>query len=149
MKVAFQHRMLAFLAGLFFGVGLLLSGMTNPMNIRHFLDVTGHWDPALAVVMVSAITVAAPAFAWMKKRQRTFLGDEADLSNRKAVEPILILGAALFGVGWGLSGLCPGPGLMVTLHGPLGSWLFILAMSVGLWLGPMLRNLIQRRPGTE
>lgn len=104
---------LALLAGLLFGSGLLLSGMTNPANIIAFLNVTGPWRPALAFTMVGAIVVAAPAFAFARRHRTTLRGQPIATVNRTRIDRPLMLGSAIFGVGWGLSGICPGPGLIL------------------------------------
>ena len=95
-------------AGLLFGTGLILSGMANPTKVQNFLDVFGTWDPSLAFVMGGAILVTAPGFWFVQKRSTPFFHDMFHLSTRKDVDARLLTGAALFGVGWGLGGLCPG-----------------------------------------
>jgi uncharacterized membrane protein YedE/YeeE len=128
----------AFASGLLFGTGLVLSGMTDPANIMAFLDVAGAWNPALAVVMGSAIAVAAPAFLLVKRRRRTLLGEPADIANHRPVDLPLLLGSAIFGVGWGLSGICPGPGLMLAASGNGGALVFVAAMTAGMLVSPWL-----------
>lgn len=129
-----RQTLTAFLAGLLFGGGLLLSGMTTPANVLAFLDLAGAWNPALAVVMASAVLVAAPAFWWVRRRQRTLLGTPAPLANRRPLDRRLFLGSALFGIGWGLSGICPGPGLVIAAGGSAGGLVFVATMSLGMWL---------------
>ena len=132
---------IAFVAGLLFGGGLLLSGMTTPANITAFLDVAGDWNPALMVVMASAIIVAAPAFFIARRRQRTLWGEPAALDNRRPLDRRLLLGSAIFGVGWGLSGLCPGPSLVLLAGGSAGALVFVLAMSAGMVLAARMTAL--------
>jgi len=105
----------AFLSGLIFSLGLILSGMIDPARVLAFLDVTGAWNPALALVMASAVATAVPAYAWMRRKHRTVLGTQSHVPRRRAVDLQLVLGAAIFGLGWGLAGLCPGPGLILLL----------------------------------
>lgn len=141
MKKPDRITLIAFAAGLLFGIGLVLSGMTTPANITAFLDIAGDWDPALAVVMASAITVAAPAFFWMRKKQQTLLGTACPLDNKRPLDRRLFIGSAVFGVGWGLSGICPGPGLIMLASGSTGALLFVLAMSLGMWIAARLQSL--------
>ena len=130
MKILF-----AALLGLLFGAGLLLSGMTDPARVIGFLDVAGAWNPALALVMGSAVIVALPAFAFVRRTGTSALGEPVRLPRRFGVTPALVLGAAIFGVGWGLVGLCPGPSLVVLPLAPIHAGVFIAALIVGLWIG--------------
>jgi uncharacterized membrane protein YedE/YeeE len=122
----------AFIAGLLFGCGLLLSRMADPQVVLGFLDVAGHWNPALMFVMTGAILVGTPAFYWMRRRGRTVTGERVTLPDRTRIDRPLVLGAAVFGLGWGLSGICPGPGLV--LLGGLGApaLTFVAAMLAGM-----------------
>lgn len=128
-----MQGVLSLVAGLIFGVGLVISGMTNPDRILAFLDVAGIWNPSLALVMVSAIAVAAPAFAYARRRGRTLLGVELTLPDRSHMPPRLFIGAGLFGVGWGLSGFCPGPAIVALAFGDVRIFLFVGALAAG-WL---------------
>ena len=104
----------ALLAGLVFGIGLIVSGMSDPSKVLGFLDLAGRWNPSLALVMAAAVTVALPAFGWAGRRTRSILGEPMQLPPAgRAVDRRLLVGAALFGVGWGVAGLCPGPALVV------------------------------------
>lgn len=132
--------LVAFLAGLLFGTGLLLSGMTTPANVLAFLDIAGAWNPALAIVMASAITVAAPAFYLVRRRRRTLLGAASALDNRRPVDRALLVGSAVFGVGWGLSGICPGPGLVIAASGSAGALVFVATMSAGMRVAAHLQR---------
>jgi uncharacterized membrane protein YedE/YeeE len=124
----------AIVAGVLFGVGLVLSGMTDPHRVRAFLDVTGAWDPTLAFVMGGAIVAHAPVVWWIRRRGRAALGP-LDLPTATAIDARLLGGAAIFGLGWGLSGYCPGPAL-VSLVGPsAGIVIFIICMIGGVLLG--------------
>lgn len=124
----------ALVAGVLFGVGLVLSGMTDPHRVRGFLDVTGAWDPTLAFVMAGAIAAHAPVAWWAGRRGRAALGP-LHLPPFHRVDARLLAGAALFGVGWGLSGFCPGPALASLSTGGLGVAIFVLCMALGSWLG--------------
>ncbi len=128
----------ALLAGALFGSGLLLSGMTNPANVIAFLDVTGAWSPALAVTMGGAVAVAAPAFLYVRRHGRTLDAESITLPDRRRIDRRLLVGAALFGVGWGLVGLCPGPALTGLVGGSPQVLLFVLAMLAGMVLHHLL-----------
>lgn len=132
----------ALLAGLLFGTGLVVSGMTVPANVLAFLDVAGAWDPGLALVMASAIAVTAPAMILLKKRGRTLAGELCDIANRAPVDRPLVIGAVVFGIGWGLAGICPGPGLVIAAAGVPGGVLFVAAMAGGMKVaGTLLARL--------
>jgi uncharacterized membrane protein YedE/YeeE len=120
----------ALLAGLLFGGGLLLSGMANPATVLAFLDVAGKWNPALAFTMAGAILIAAPAFYFVRRSHRSLLGADVHLPNRTLIDSPLVVGSAVFGVGWGLSGICPGPGLLLLATGTHEALAFMVAMGV-------------------
>jgi uncharacterized protein len=121
----------ALLAGILFGGGLLLSGMTDPANVLGFLDVFGEWRPQLALVMVGAAIMAAPAFLFVRRRHRSLLGDAVTLPDRKKIDAPLLTGAGIFGVGWGLAGICPGPGIVLLVSGRPMAWVFVVAVCAG------------------
>lgn len=128
-----MKTVVALIAGLLFGSGMLVSGMADPRKVLGFLDVTGAWDPSLAFVMIAALAIAFPVFAYVRRHPRTLVGGEPIvLPARSPLTPQLIVGAALFGLGWGLSGLCPGPVLVVASGGSLGAIAFVLAMAIGM-----------------
>ena len=122
----------ALLAGLLFGGGLLLSGMTDPANVLGFLDVLGEWRPQLALVMAGAALAAAPAYHFVRKRQRSLLGESVTLPDRRKIDVPLLLGAGIFGIGWGLSGICPGPGIVLLVSGHATAWVFTASVCAGL-----------------
>ncbi|MEO2217051.1 DUF6691 family protein [Chromobacterium vaccinii] len=124
----------AFLAGLVFGVGLIVAGMANPAKVLGFLDIAGGWDPSLALVMAGAVVVALPAFAVAKRRGRALLGDEMQLPAARSVDRRLLLGSLVFGAGWGLAGVCPGPALVLAGSGLPSGLLFLAAMLAGMRL---------------
>lgn len=136
----------ALVSGLVFGYGLILSGMTDPARVLAFLDLAGQWNPALAVVMGCAIMVAAPVFLWMRRRRRTLDGTALALDNRRPVDGPLVAGSVVFGIGWGLSGICPGPGLMLATGGQAYALVFVGMMALGMWLGRFLPGQRASRP---
>lgn len=127
-----MHRLTEFLVGLLFGLGLLLSGMTDPGKVIGFLDLSGLWDPSLAFVMGGAIAVGFFAFALAKKRTQSFLGGALHLPTSNQIDWRLLIGAALFGAGWGIAGFCPGPGLVSMAAGQPKAVVFVVAMLAGM-----------------
>ena len=132
-----QHRISEFLVGLLFGLGLILSGMTDPGKVLGFLDLAGSWDPSLALVMGGAIAVGFFAFALAKKRTVNFLGGALHLPKSHQIDKPLVIGATLFGAGWGLAGFCPGPGLVSLASGQVKGALFVAFMLAGMQLFEM------------
>jgi uncharacterized protein len=122
----------ALLAGLVFGLGLIVSGMADPAKVLGFLDVTGAWDPSMALVMAGAIAVAAPAFALAQRRATSVLGAPMPAPASRVVNRRLVVGSAAFGVGWGVAGFCPGPGLVALGMGEAKALVFVAAMGVGM-----------------
>ena len=127
-----MNRATEFFVGLLFGLGLLLSGMTDPGKVIGFLDLTGQWDPSLAFVMCGAIGVGYFAFALAKKRTQSFLGGALHLPTSSQIDRRLLIGSALFGAGWGIAGFCPGPGLVSMFSGQPKAVVFVVAMLVGM-----------------
>ncbi len=132
----------AAIAGVVFGVGLAVSQMVNPAKVLGFLDIAGSWDPSLAFVMGGAVAVTWVAFRYVARRPSPVLGGEFALPRDTAIDARLLGGAALFGVGWGLVGLCPGPAIASVAFGNLDSVLFIGAMVLGM----ALVNLLPPKP---
>ncbi len=122
------------LAGLVFGLGLILSGMANPAKVLGFLDLAGAWDPSLAFVMVGAIAVGLLAFALARRRSVSVLGAAMRLPTARDIDRRLVLGSLLFGVGWGVAGFCPGPALVALGMGETKALVFVLAMLAGMGL---------------
>ena len=139
MRSAIRY-MQPFLSGLLFGVGLLVSGMTNPAKVQGFLDIGGRWDPSLAMVMGGAVCVALPLFQWILRHER-------DRRPQGAVDGRLIVGSILFGVGWGLSGYCPGPALVVAGSGSPSAMLYVLAMAAGMLVASRFGAIEASRAG--
>jgi len=129
-----MQRITEFVAGLLFGLGLLLSGMSDPGKVLGFLDLLGTWDPSLALVMAGAILVGMLAFTVAKKRTMNFLGGALHLPTANQIDRRLIIGALLFGAGWGLAGFCPGPSLVSMFSGQPKAAVFVLAMVIGMLL---------------
>jgi uncharacterized membrane protein YedE/YeeE len=118
--------------GLLFGMGLMLSGMTDPSKVIGFLDLFGSWDPSLALVMGGAIMVGIFAFTIAKKRTTTFLGGVLRFPTNADIDKKLVIGSLMFGAGWGLAGFCPGPALVSMADGQPKALVFVLAMLVGM-----------------
>ena len=124
----------SFIFGTLFGLGLSISEMTNPARVIGFLDIFGRWDATLVFVMAGALAVTAPLFPLIQKRRATLLGGAIQLPAQSKIDTRLLVGAAIFGVGWGLAGLCPGPALANLASGSSAIALFVLAMMAGQWL---------------
>jgi uncharacterized membrane protein YedE/YeeE len=138
--------LVALAAGLLFGVGLTVSQMINPAKVIAFLDFTGDWDPSLAFVMGGAITVAAIGFALGKRRQAPVCAPEFAGPTKKALDGRLVLGATLFGTGWGLVGYCPGPALASLTFGGASTAVFLVAMLAGMAVVAAANTPLFRRP---
>ncbi|ESQ91093.1 hypothetical protein ABAC460_07310 [Asticcacaulis sp. AC460] len=135
MKIADIVLPLGF--GLLFGLGLIVSGMIDTANVLGFLDIAGDWRPALALVMGGAVAVALPLFQWTRRRGKAFNGAEPE-SPPARIDRRLIVGAGIFGIGWGLSGICPGPGIVWLGLGIDQVWPFLVAVAAGAWLADRL-----------
>jgi len=135
----------ALIAGLIFGIGLILSGMSDPAKVLGFLDLAGNWDPSLIFVMGGAILVAFPAFRLAGRRRRTLLGAPLQLPSANRITPRLVTGALAFGAGWGLAGYCPGPALASLAGGGLKPLLFSGAMLAGMGVFEVLERRAARR----
>ncbi len=133
----------ALAAGLVFGIGLILSGMTDPGKVIGFLDVAGRWDPSLALVMAGAILIGFFAFRLAGRRGKTFLGGGLHLPQRRDIDLRLVGGSLLFGVGWGLAGFCPGPALVSLASGQQPAAVFVAAMLGGMLLYQAAERLLK------
>ena len=136
-------KLTAFFAGLVFGLGLLLAGMANPAKVLGFLDLAGAWDPSLALVMAAAIGVAVLPLTWAKRRSRSLLGAPMQLPVKRELDRRLIGGSLLFGIGWGIAGICPGPAVAILLSGHWQVLVFVAAMLAGM----ALFEVFERRAG--
>lgn len=124
----------ALAAGILFGAGLALSGMVNPARVLGFLDLAGAWDATLAFVMGSAVVASALGYMLARRRRAPLFGTSFLIPENRRLDSQLIGGAALFGIGWGLAGFCPGPAIAGLVYGLWQSWLFVAAMLAGMWL---------------
>jgi hypothetical protein len=124
----------AFAAGALFGAGLAVSSMTDRFVVLGFLDVFGSWNPTLVFVMGGAVAVTAIGYRLVLKRSASLLGDEFRLPQRDDIDARLLAGAAIFGIGWGLAGFCPGPALVGVAAGLADAWVFLPAMIAGSWV---------------
>lgn len=127
-------RLASLISGIIFGVGLVISEMINPEKVLAFLDLFGNWDPSLAFVMIGALIVSSPLFHIIKKRGKPLFAEKFDYSNNKKINKKLIFGSALFGVGWGLAGLCPGPAISSIALLNFQSIIFVVSMFLGFYL---------------
>jgi len=131
MKLGME-TLVQFLAGLIFGTGLVISGMIDPAKVLNFLDVAGTWDPSLAFVMIGAVVVTAIGYRLVLQRRRPIFATVFQVPTRREIDIRLVVGAMIFGIGWGLSGLCPGPALTSLSLGALGILVFVPALFVGM-----------------
>jgi uncharacterized membrane protein YedE/YeeE len=139
----------AFVAGLVFGLGLIVAGMANPAKILGFLDIAGKWDPSLALVMAGAVAVGGVAFALAKRRTMSALGLPMQLPTARTVDVRLVGGSLLFGIGWGLAGFCPGPAIVALGAGYMKSGVFVVAMLLGMGAFELIeRNRMRNESGT-
>ncbi|MFW5385796.1 DUF6691 family protein [Yersinia sp. 2542 StPb PI] len=129
------------LAGLIFGLGLIVAGMANPAKVLGFLDISGLWDPSLALVMAAAVAIALLGFTWAKKRKVSLLGQPLQLPASNRIDWRLIGGSLLFGVGWGLAGICPGPALVLLGAGMFKGGVFVAAMVAGMAIFSLLERV--------
>lgn len=135
-----MHVITSLLAGLVFGLGLIISGMANPAKVLGFLDLAGSWDPSLALVMMGAIAVGFFAFAVARTRTLSFLGAEMKLSTSRHIDSRLIVGGLLFGIGWGVAGFCPGPAIVALGMGEIKAVVFVVAMLAGMGVFELLER---------
>ena len=140
-----MHIISALFVGLLFGIGLIVSGMTDPSKVIGFLDLAGRWDPSLALVMGGAILVGLVAFRFAAGRTRSLLGDVMRLPTASQIDRRLVLGGLAFGAGWGLAGYCPGPALASLASGAVKPLIFSAAMLAGMAIFALLERLQARR----
>lgn len=143
-----MYNLSAFVTGLVFGIGLLVSGMADPSKVLGFLDLAGGWDPSLAFVMIGAIAVGAIAFRFARRRARSFLGGVMHLPTSRDIDRRLVIGSLAFGIGWGVAGFCPGPALVALGAGEIKAAVFVLAMLAGMGLFELLESR-GRRASTD
>ena len=129
-----RKKIVALVAGLLFGLGLGISQMIDRERVLGFLDVTNNWDPTLAFVMGGAVFVTSISFRWVLKRPHPILDQTFYLPTRRDIDLTLLVGAGLFGIGWGIAGYCPGPAITATVLGVANPFIFLTAMVVGSWV---------------
>jgi uncharacterized membrane protein YedE/YeeE len=134
-----MQLLIALISGAVFGLGLSISEMINPARVIGFLDVAGHWDPTLLLVMCGALAVTVPLYPLILRRREPLLERNFFLPTKRDIDTPLILGAALFGIGWGLGGFCPGPALAALASGSVNVLLFVLAMAAGQLIADRLQ----------
>jgi uncharacterized membrane protein YedE/YeeE len=137
-----MNALAAFGAGLVFGIGLILSGMTDPGKVIGFLDFAGAWDPSLAFVMGGAVLVGFAGFGLARKRARAFFGGAIHLPHSRDIDKRLVAGSVVFGIGWGLAGFCPGPALVSFGSGQEKAAIFVAAMLIGMLVHAAAERLI-------
>jgi len=129
-----MNKLVSLISGIIFGIGLVISEMINPEKVLGFLDLFGNWDPSLAFVMIGALIISSPLFHIIKKKEKPIFAKNFNYSNNKSINNQLILGSAIFGAGWGLIGLCPGPAISSIALLDIYSIIFVIAMFVGFYL---------------
>mgnify|MGYP001327620198 CR=1 FL=1 len=129
-----MNKLISLIAGIIFGIGLVVSEMVNPAKVLAFLDLFGNWDPSLAFVMIGALVVSSPLFHIIKNKVKPLLAEKFNYSNNKEINNKLIIGSALFGAGWGLGGLCPGPAISSLALLNINSIIFVFFMFIGFYL---------------
>jgi len=130
----FSVGLIAFLCGLLFGLGLIISGMANPAKVLNFLDILGHWDPSLAFVMGGAVSVTVLGYPMLRRKDRPMLVAKFQWPTRTDIDRNLLLGAVLFGMGWGIAGYCPGPAWVALSALAPGTLVFLVAMLLGMFV---------------
>lgn len=136
-----KHILIALISGILFGIGLSLSQMTNPNKVLNFLDLAGNWDPSLIFVMLGALTVTITSFRFILKRQNPVFDQKFYLATKKKIDKPLVIGAAIFGIGWGIAGYCPGP---VVAGLGIGS-IEAIIMLIAIYLGIMVHRYLFER----
>jgi uncharacterized protein len=142
-----KRNVAAFGTGALFALGLAISGMTKPSKIRGFLDIAGHWDASLAFVMGGAVAVHFVAYRLIRRRSAPLFDTKFHLPTRKDIDLRLVLGAALFGVGWALGGFCPGPGIVAASGGSMHAIVFLVGMTLGMLVEHMAARVLARQKG--
>lgn len=138
-------QLTAFISGIVFGIGLIVSGMFNPAKVLGFLDITGQWDPSLIFVMLGAVAVGFFAFRAARRRGKTVLATPLYLPDSRVIDARLIFGSMLFGVGWGIAGICPGPALVLAGSGETQGIIFVIAMLAGMVIFEQLEKWRAKR----
>ena len=129
-----MSKLVSLFCGIIFGIGLVISQMINPVKVLGFLNLFGEWDPSLAFVMVGALIVSSPLFHLFKNREKPIISSSFSISNKKEIDQKLIFGSILFGAGWGLVGLCPGPAITSIALLNVSSAIFVVSMFIGFYI---------------
>lgn len=140
-----KHLVSAFIVGLLFGIGLIISGLANPVKVLAFLDLAGAWDPSLALVMGGAVAVGSIAFFFAGDRSHSLIGEPMRLPTRRDIDKRLVFGSLGFGIGWGLVGLCPGPALVAFGTANIKAVVFVFAMLAGMAAFEMIERVRAER----
>lgn len=127
-----MQRLTALLAGLVFGAGVTVSGMVNPLKVQNFLDLIGAWDPTLLLVMGGALAVTLAGYAFVLQKPKPLFTEDFQLPSTSTIDARLICGAVIFGIGWGMTGFCPGPAIASLAFGLLPSFVFVATMALGM-----------------
>ena len=134
-----MNKLISLTSGIIFGIGLVVSQMINPEKVLGFLDLFGNWDPSLAFVMMGALIVSSPLFHLIKNKDKPLFAEEFNYSNNKEINNKLVIGSALFGAGWGLGGLCPGPAISSIALLNINSIIFVASMFIGFYLAKFFK----------
>ena len=132
-----MSRLVSLFCGIIFGIGLVISQMINPAKVLGFLNLFGEWDPSLAFVMIGALIISSPLFHLLKNKEKPIFSSSFSISNKKEIDKKLIFGSILFGAGWGLVGLCPGPAITSIALLNMSSVTFVIAMFVGFYIAKL------------
>ena len=134
-----MNKLISLTSGTIFGIGLVVSQMINPEKVLGFLDLFGNWDPSLAFVMIGALIISSPLFHLIKNKDKPLFSEKFNYSNNKEINNKLVIGSALFGAGWGLGGLCPGPAISSIALLNINSIIFVVAMFIGFYLAKFFK----------
>jgi uncharacterized membrane protein YedE/YeeE len=134
-----MNKLISLISGTIFGIGLVVSQMINPEKVLGFLDLFGNWDPSLAFVMIGALIVSSPLFHLIKNKDKPLFSEKFNYSNNKEINNKVVIGSALFGAGWGLGGLCPGPAISSIALLNINSIIFVVAMFIGFYLAKFFK----------
>ena len=132
-----MSKLVSLFCGIIFGIGLVISQMINPAKVLGFLNLFGEWDPSLAFVMICALIVSSPLFHLFKNKEKPIFSSSFSISNKKEIDKKLIIGSILFGAGWGLAGLCPGPAISSIALLNMSSIIFVIAMFFGFYIAKL------------
>lgn len=137
-----RDNLISLAAGFLFGIGLTISGMTQPGKVIGFLDFTGNWDPSLIFVMGGGTGIYMLIYRWILRHERPLFAPSFQIPTKKDIDRPLVVGAVIFGVGWGLGGFCPGPGLTSLFSGNINPILFVIGMTAGMFAAPKVENVL-------